>query len=221
MRLRQISEHIYSLGTWMVVPIHVWLVRDGEGITLVDAGIGPMARGIRRAVDRIGHGAISRIVLTHGHLDHVGAIPAVRARKKIPVLVHEKEIPYMEGAEPYPGRKKAQQTVAPGVVEALEYDDDGGLTPVGSLTPYFTPGHSPGHVVWFHREDGVLLGGDLFSSRNGELRPPFAMFTSDMAQAMESAHILERLKPARLEVCHGGPVMDPADQLGEYLRHYS
>jgi glyoxylase-like metal-dependent hydrolase (beta-lactamase superfamily II) len=227
MKFRQVSEHIFALSTWMIVPIHVWLVKNEGGLTLVDGGIGPMARGILRAVDRINRGPITRIVLTHGHVDHVGGIDAILKAGEAPVLVHPEEVPYMEGRQPYPGRKKAQQTVRPGVVTALEDDGTGGVSyPQGldsrdGLIPYHTPGHSPGHVVYYHPVDGVVLGGDLFTSRRGELRPPIAMFTSDMAQAVRSAGILERLKPRRLEVCHGGPVMNPAEQLPRYVEQYS
>ena len=39
MKVKKVSEHIWSLKTWMIIPIHVWIVVDKEGITLVDAGI--------------------------------------------------------------------------------------------------------------------------------------------------------------------------------------
>jgi glyoxylase-like metal-dependent hydrolase (beta-lactamase superfamily II) len=178
-------------------------------------------------VEELGHGPIRCVLLTHGHVDHVGAIDAVRQNDEIPVFVHPEEIPYLEGQLPYPRRKKAQQTVRPGVVTPLPLDDGGaprspdGASPSDGLVPYHTPGHAPGHTVWFHPEEGVLLGGDLFTSRKGELRPPIAMFTADMAQAMRSARILEELDPSRLEVCHGGPVTNPLEQLPGYLERYA
>jgi glyoxylase-like metal-dependent hydrolase (beta-lactamase superfamily II) len=227
MKIRQVSDHIYALSTWVIIPIHVWLVRAAEGLTLVDAGIGPMAGGILRTVDQLGHGPIRRILLTHGHVDHVGAIDPVLKNGDIPVLVHPEEIPCLEGDLPYPRRKKAQRTVRPGVVTPLPLSVDGmpvspdGDAPSDGLVPYHTPGHSPGHTAWFHPEDGVLLAGDLFTSRKGQLRPPIAMFTADMAQAMRSARILEQLNPSRLEVCHGGPVRNPLEQLPGYLERYA
>ncbi|MFW5955529.1 MAG: MBL fold metallo-hydrolase, partial [Rhodothermales bacterium] len=119
------------------------------------------------------------------------------------------------------------QTVRPGVATALPLAGDGaplspdGTSPTDGLVPYHTPGHTPGHTAWFHPEDGVLLAGDLFTSRNGELRPPIAMFTTDMAQALHSARILDQLNPSRLEVCHGGPVKNPLQQLPWYLERYA
>jgi glyoxylase-like metal-dependent hydrolase (beta-lactamase superfamily II) len=67
-------------------------------------------------------------------------------------------------------------------------------------------------VVYYHEADQVLLAGDLFTSRGGKLRPPMAMFTADMAQALRSGEIVQRLRPKRVEVCHGGPVLSPAEQ---------
>ncbi len=223
MRFRQVSEHIYALRAWMIVPIHVWLVKDTDGLSLVDAGISPMTRGILQAAERVGHGPIKRVLLTHGHVDHVGALPGILTKQAggapetVPVLIHEQELVYAEGREPYPGRRKAQQTLKLGTAAALEMNG----RPIGGLVPYHTPGHSPGHVAYFHSVDGVLLAGDLFTSRRGELRPPIAMFTSDMAQAIESAEILNDLSPKHLEICHGEPITNPAEQLDEYRRRYA
>lgn len=217
MKLEQVSEHIWSITAWVLIPIRVWLVRDGDELTLVDAGIPTMARGILRCIDRLGTGSLSRIVLTHGHPDHVGAIRAIQRRKSVPLYAHPIEIPYMEGQRPYPRRRKAHMAVAKGLTHPLMADRDGSLKPIGGLKPYLTPGHSPGHVVYYHEKDGVLLAGDLFTSRRGQLRRPMAMFTSDMDEAIRSSAIVGQLKPARLEVSHGGPVLQPADQLATYL----
>ena len=81
-----------------------------------------------------------------------------------------------------------------------------------------TPGHSPGHVVYYHEQDQVLLAGDLFTSKKGNLHQPMPMFTADMAEAVRSSSIVEQLKPKRLEVCHGNSVLNPADQLKDYIQ---
>lgn len=87
-----------------------------------------------------------------------------------------------------------------------------------TLTPYLTPGHSPGHVVYHHAEDGVLMAGDLFTSKRGRLHRPMPMFTADMTQAVESSEIVRTLTPKRLEVCHGDPVFQPAAHLDAYIQ---
>ena len=105
-RAKQVSEHIWSLKTWMIIPIHVWIVIDEDGVTLVDAGIPMMAKGIMKFIKQLNAGPLRRILLTHGHPDHVGAVKAIMTQNKVPVYAHEIEIPYMEGKLLYPKRKK-------------------------------------------------------------------------------------------------------------------
>ncbi|MFD0710374.1 MBL fold metallo-hydrolase [Paenibacillus sp. GCM10027626] len=218
MKITQLSEHIWSLKTWMLIPIQVWIVKDRKGVTLVDAGIPMMADGILSFIERLQAGPLHTIVLTHGHSDHVGAIPRILKRTSVPVYVHRTEIPYMQGELPYPRRKKAAVSLSPGIAQPLPEDTDSNLEQIGSLRPYFTPGHSPGHVVYYHEQDQVLLAGDLFTSKKGKMRKPMAMFTADMEQAVQSSVIVRDLNPKRLEICHGTSVMQPARQLDEYLK---
>src|SRR5690554_3203784 len=161
MKITQISQHVWSLKTWMLIPIHVWLVVEEEGVTLVDAGISTMTNGILKCIEQLNAGPLLRIVLTHGHSDHTGAIKKVLQNHSVPVYAHQIEIPYMEGALPYPGRKKAAQSVATSITQALPMDDHDQIQPIGGLTPYHTPGHAPGHVIYFHEKDQICLAGDL------------------------------------------------------------
>ncbi|RAP77089.1 MBL fold metallo-hydrolase [Paenibacillus montanisoli] len=219
MKIERISEHIWSLRSWMIIPFRVWVVKEKDGVTLVDAGIPAMTKGILRFIGKLQAGPLKRIVLTHGHSDHVGAIAGLLAKyPDADVYAHEIEFPYMEGREPYPRRKKAGQTVRPGLAKPLKTNEDGGggLAAIGSLSVYHTPGHSPGHVAYYHEQDGVLLAGDMFTSSKGRLRRPMPMFTADMDEAVRSSEIVRKLRPARLEICHGGPVLEPAAQLDAY-----
>lgn len=159
-----------------------------------------------------------RILLTHGHSDHVGAIRRILENGPVPVYAHQIELPYMEGELPYPRRKKPEHNLPKGLARPLPMDRDGQLERVAGLKPYFTPGHSPGHVVYYHERDRVLLAGDLFTSKKGKLRRPMPLFTADMAEALRSGAIVKELNPWRLEICHGKPVFHPADQWEEYIR---
>ena len=220
MHVTRVSEHIWSLSAWLVFPITVWLVKEEDGVTLVDAGMPFMAKGIARAIRSLGAGPLRRIVLTHGHSDHVGAVARLlQAWPGVPVLAHRLEIPHMTGEAPYPGRRKAAQYLPRGLARPLPEDADGRPEPIGGLRPCWTPGHAPGHVVYHHEVDGVLLAGDLFNAKRGRLR--FPLFTFDKARALASSRIVRELDPAHMEVCHGGPVPRPADQLDAYLRAHA
>jgi glyoxylase-like metal-dependent hydrolase (beta-lactamase superfamily II) len=217
LKLERVSEHIWALKAWMFFPVRVWLVAESDGVTLVDAGFSVMAKSILKAVDQLHAGPLQRILLTHGHGDHVGALEAVRARWPVPVYAHRIEFPYMHGDLAYPRRRKAVASVARNVAQPLPETGSGALERIGGLAPFLTPGHSPGHVVYYHEQDRVLLAGDLFTSKNGHIRRPMAVFTADMAEAIRSSAIVRDLNPQRLEVAHGTPVFEPAGQVEAYM----
>lgn len=235
MRLERVSEHVWSLQSWLLFPVKVWLVKDADGLTLVDTGFSIMADGILRQIERLNLGPLQRILLTHGHGDHVGSVMKIHERYPLPVYAHQIELPYLEGALAYPRRRRAEPGLPKGLVQPLAEEsgipspegpgaerlagrEGAPLASIAGLRPYLTPGHSPGHVVYYHEQDRVLLGGDLFTAKRGQLRQPMAIFTADMAEAIRSSTILRELQPKRLEVCHGTPVLEPAAQLDAYLR---
>jgi glyoxylase-like metal-dependent hydrolase (beta-lactamase superfamily II) len=220
MKMEQVSKHIWSLKSWLIVPVRVWVVVEEGGVTLVDAGFPFMAKGILKFIDRLNAGPLQRILLTHGHSDHVGSIRAILKHHPVPVYAHRLEIPYLEGTLVYPRRKKPEHNLPKGVARPLNADQAGHLEPVAGLQPYLTPGHSPGHVVYYHEQDRVLLAGDLFTSKNGKLKRPMPLFTADMAEAVKSSVIVSQLNPLHLEVCHGEPVLHPAAQLDAYRRSF-
>lgn len=217
MRIEQVSEHVWSCRLWIAIPIHVWLVKDEEGVTLVDTGIGLMVTGIRKTLDLLNAGPIDRIVLTHGHSDHTGGLNRLLQYVKAPVYAHRIEIPYMQGDIPYE-RRKPKKLVEKGIVQPLAENEHGHLQPIGGLQPYLTPGHSPGHVAYYHEKDKVLLAGDLFSSRKGQLR--VGMFTPDIQTSVRSSSIISQLQPVSVECCHGESIPYPAEQLDRYTSQY-
>jgi len=79
----------------------------------------------------------SRILLTHGHLDHVGAAVELAAFWQIPIVGPQKRDAFWleEG-------------------ESVQV----GLT---TLEVLHCPGHSPGHVVFFDRPGRLLISGDV------------------------------------------------------------
>ena len=78
------------------------------GWVLLDAGLPGTAAAIREvAADRFGGGSgepcpPAAIVLTHGHVDHVGVLEELAAGWDVPVFAHPAEAPFLTGEESYP-----------------------------------------------------------------------------------------------------------------------
>lgn len=106
------------------------------------------------------------ILLTHGHWDHVGAIPALLEKyPDLPVYAHEKELCPADEPNPhyfFPHAGKNQRTYGEGDELSL-----GSLT----LKALHTPGHSAGSVVILV-EDVMLCGDTLFAGSCGRCDLP-------------------------------------------------
>jgi len=115
---------------------------------------------IEGALAKMG-GQLEKVLLTHGHLDHCSAAALVRERFNVPIEGPHKEDAFwidqlpkwceIAGFQPAdaftPDRWLAdceQVTIGKQVLEVI-----------------FCPGHTPGHVVFFHRDDRIAWVGDV------------------------------------------------------------
>ena len=122
---------------------------------LVDPGDEP-ARII--AMVRAASVTLDAVWLTHGHLDHIGAVTAVRREFPVPVFMHPADLPLY--------RRAAQQAGMYGLPFDQPADpdcflQDGEVVTLGAnrFAVRHVPGHSPGHVLFLC--DKLMLGGDL------------------------------------------------------------
>lgn len=214
----RLSEHIWVIRS--LFNIQVWLVKGEEGTVLVDCGVPPMANMIIKGIRNSTWGPLEKIVLTHGHPDHMGGLEKILSVYPVPVYAHSIEIPLMEGVVPHPPFKKPRIRIKPSIIKLLPTDEGGQLTPISGLVPYLTPGHSPGHVAFYHAEDRVLIGGDLFMTRFKQLKRPLSFATADMDQAVGSGSLVMDLQPDLLSVCHGKEILRPHEQYPQYRQQW-
>ena len=130
---------------------------------------------------------IGQILVTHAHIDHVGAVGALADEYACPVLMHAE-------AEPMLKQLPSQATMMGlrfGKVPTVDrYIGDEEVLEVGGLRleSLYTPGHAPGHLAFYVESEGLVLSGDaLFAGSVGRTD----LFGGSMEVLMRS--ISERL----------------------------
>jgi glyoxylase-like metal-dependent hydrolase (beta-lactamase superfamily II) len=146
-----------------------WLVGVPPRCAIVDPGA--ESGRIIRAVERRGL-VPEKILLTHGHVDHIAHCAQVAERFAIGIWVHREDLPLLAapqwpdlerllGARPCP---PPERFVADGETLAVA-----GL----ELEVLHTPGHTPGGVCYVHRASRTILVGDtLFAGSVGRTDLP-------------------------------------------------
>lgn len=115
---------------------------------------------------------LRNLLNTHCHIDHVLGNAWAKSRFKIPLWVHEKEIPVLKSVEVYAPNYGFQGFES---AEADHYLEEGQEFRVGeeSLKILFVPGHAPGHVVFYHEKSNQCIAGDtLFRGSIGRTDLP-------------------------------------------------
>ena len=213
---------------------NVYAIADSMGWVLVDAGLEGSANRIRRwAHDLFGDTPPSAVVLTHGHFDHLGALPALLDTWDVPVYAHPLELPYINGQRAYPS---PDPTVGGGLMSRMSvlyrtgpFDVQGHekALPADGTVPGLpgwnwidTPGHTNGHISLFRASDRTLVVGDAFCtvraesflavmSQKPELHGPPAYFATDWDATAGSVRRLAALEPAVIAPGHGQPMTGP------------
>ena len=206
MRVTPLTPTLTQLTQYRFV--NAYLVREEDGLTLVDTTMGKAADAIVATADL----PIRRIALTHGHADHTGALDALVARlgTDVEVSIPDADAAILAGEAEKPS----------GSWPKLQTTPDHRLQPgdrVGSLEVVAAPGHTPGHVAFLDTRDRSLIAGDVFTTygrtevtNHFYWRFPFAaMATSDKRVDAESARTLRALQPTLLVVGHGPAVRNP------------
>ncbi len=202
-------------GIWLLrgrprYKVNVYVVGD----VLVDSATRHATKRILRQVEGF---SLRSHVLTHGHMDHMGAAHEVCEALDLPLICGEADVPAVESGarlglenRPLPVRIEHRLIAGPGhpVRDTLKEGDH-----MAGFSVLEVPGHAPGHLAFWREQDRVLLLGDVVfglrvpSGRTGLQLPPNA-FTPDPHQNLASARRLAALEPAVVCFGHGPPLYD-------------
>lgn len=136
----------------------VLVCQDTGKAALIDPG-GEAGR-LLETISRLGV-TLEKIFLTHGHLDHVGAAAEIAAAAGVPVIgPHVDDQYWLDDLE----RLAGMMGFPP--VQKLTPDqwlNDGDRVHFGNiaLDVIHCPGHTPGHVVFFHSPSRLAFVGDV------------------------------------------------------------
>jgi glyoxylase-like metal-dependent hydrolase (beta-lactamase superfamily II) len=198
--------------------VNAFLVRDDDGITVVDTMLKGGAKTILAAAEQMG-APLRRVVLTHGHGDHCGSVDQLAAAAPgLQFLITERDALVMAGdrsAQPGEAPKKVKGSISKQSTEPTSFLTDGEM--VGSLQVIATPGHTPGHVAFLDTRDRTVYCGDVYTTfghveTTARMSWPFPLAVPpawDKKLIVESAAKLADLEPARLAPGHGKVVEDP------------
>jgi glyoxylase-like metal-dependent hydrolase (beta-lactamase superfamily II) len=199
-------------------PVPVFLIETGDERILIDTGLHPAAindpggwyespqaalfeleleRDITEQVDT---SALTRVVLTHLHFDHAGALTLLPS--SIPIVVQRREWEAGKDAAAiernffYPRDYDVRDR------ELVLVDGDHDLLGDESIELLLTPGHTPGHQS-VRVGDQLILGADVahFADTLDDLR--FPVFADDFTAQAQSAARLRRLRDAGALVLPG------------------
>ncbi len=215
MAVTQHGPNLWKVTRFFVM--NCYLVREEDGLTLIDSLLPGSADTILKAAAGVGL-PITRITLTHAHMDHIGALDEVRVQlPSAEVAFSERTAEFLSGkvelkpGEPGPLKGSFQQRDT----RPTQILKDGDK--VGSLRVVAAPGHSPDHIAFYDERDGTLIAGDAYQTQGGIavsgvvrwLFPLPAMATWHLPTALASARTLRALKPSRLAVGHGHVLENP------------
>jgi hydroxyacylglutathione hydrolase len=141
---------------------------SGEGV-VVDPG--DEAARIALAVEQTGLD-VGSIIVTHAHIDHVGAVAALVDEYACPVLMHSEAEPMLKQLP----TQAMMMGLKFGKVPAVDrHIGDGEVLEVGELRlrSLYTPGHAPGHLAFYVQDEDLVLSGDaLFAGSVGRTDLP-------------------------------------------------
>jgi glyoxylase-like metal-dependent hydrolase (beta-lactamase superfamily II) len=213
--MRELTDGVWQVSGLVPHLINCYVLATPTGDVIIDAGTRWTAgRLVRQLCGR----KLVLAALTHVHPDHQGAAAAVCQRFGVPLACHAADADVMEGkqpmAQPHQHRVGGHRLLS-GPPHPVEVRWQGGEM-LGEWRVIHTPGHTPGHVIFFRQRDRVVVSGDL--TRNTRLRsggcrliePPH-FFSVDPMRNRESLRLLADLHPDLVCPGHGPPFRNASD----------
>jgi glyoxylase-like metal-dependent hydrolase (beta-lactamase superfamily II) len=196
-RIVEIVRHIYEVGGSEIShgqDAAAFLVRGLDRTVLIDAGAGRGTETIWKNILTLGVNPenLSELLLTHGHVDHIGGAAFFKEQTGCRILAHELDRQAIESGDPvrtgasWYGLNLPPLTVDRVLMAPAEDIPLGGGEKIICL---HTPGHTPGSISPYLDRDGqrILFGQDIHG-------PFLKEFGADLEDWRDSMHRLLELE---------------------------
>jgi glyoxylase-like metal-dependent hydrolase (beta-lactamase superfamily II) len=196
----------------------IYLINFTGELVLIDAGAGRSSSQIVRNIEMLGfHSeAISSLILTHCHIDHIGSVPFFKKQYGTKLMIHERDAGAVEKGD---SRKTAANwygTTFPPTAVDQKLKEEHEILKFGQeeLHCLHTPGHTPGSISLYLDRAGkrVLFGQDIHG-------PFHRDFDSDVNAWKKSMHKLLELEADILCEGHFG-IFQPKERVRSYIERY-
>ena len=229
--------------------VNVYLVNGGSEWALVDTGINSTdsKAAFRAALDAAGcpPERLRKIICTHHHPDHFGASQAFKELTGAELLMHREEFERSKSFAPRERPPEAVQfflsngiplrrfTSMPRMADFWQglyapdqpdiFLEDGDIVAVGDrkVEVVWTPGHAPGHCVFYLPEERVMIVGDHLLPKitphvgfaPGSVENPLGDFLASQQKVQRFA--VDLVLPA-----HGGVFPDHVRRANQIIQHH-
>ena len=172
--------------------IYPVLIAKENRLLLIDTGNPGQIDDIKKAIEEEGFifQDLSAIVITHQDIDHVGCVKDIlNELPNVKVYASENEAEYINGTKiptkvanlernlnylPEKAKvlyEKMKNFYSCNKVKIDEILKDGDLIPgFNEVSVIYTPGHTPGHLSLYIEREKVLIAGDAFIIKDGNIR---------------------------------------------------
>ena len=173
---------------------NIFIFAEGDTISLVDTGSGMEPNAVSPQLEQLGLKieGVTRVAITHRHIDHIGGLTEICEHSSPEILVHQSDTNDLESLG----------------IKSIVYMKDGDNIRLGrrNLRVIHTPGHTEGSVC-LHDNEIILTGDTAFPGGYfGRTDLP----SGDWRKLIDSLDKLSRLDVRVMLPGHGEPLLSEA-----------